>query len=176
LIGTLKTYFLAGTGDSSIAHRVNNYPFVEQMVREAPWFGIGGGAYIAPDTVHILDNQYLTTAIELGLVGLVILTFFLVWPALAALVARLRTPDPELRVLCAALAGAELAATLCSVTFDSLSFPIFVYVQALVAGLVGAAWLLASRATDVVPRERPESLRNGSTAHSNEMVLLTYLR
>jgi hypothetical protein len=170
LIGTLTSYFLAGTSDSSIAHRVNNYPFVEQMVREAPWLGIGGGAYIAPDTVHILDNQYLTTAIELGLVGMVALAFFLTWPALAALVARLRTANAELRLLCAALAGGELAAALGSATFDSLSFPMFVYVQALLAGLVGAAWLLVSRANDAAPRDGSSMYSNGSLTRDNSMV------
>jgi hypothetical protein len=145
LIGTLKSYFLAGTSDPSIAHRTNNYPFVEQMVRQAPWFGQGGGSYIAPDTLHILDNQYLTTAIELGLVGVAALIFFFLWPAIAALVARGRSADPALRNLCAALAGSELAAGLCSATFDSLSFPMFVNVQALVVGLIGAAWLLTEK-------------------------------
>jgi O-antigen ligase len=165
LLGTLKTYFLAGTADSSIAHRVNNYPYVEHLVRQAPWFGQGGGTYIIEGIgIHILDNQYLTTAIELGLVGLAALTFFLVWPALAAFSARRRTDDPELRDLCAALAGAALAATICSATFDSLSFPMFVNVQALVAGLIGAAWLLAGRKRAAVLGTR--SFRE----HSNGMV------
>jgi len=144
LIGTLKQFFLAGTSDPSLAHRVNNYPYVEQLVRQTPWFGQGGGTYIV-DELHILDNQYLTTTIELGLVGLVALIFFFLWPALAAIVARGRTIDPGLRDLCAALAGAALAATFCSGTFDSLSFPMFVNVQALVLGLIGAVWLLIDR-------------------------------
>jgi O-antigen ligase len=142
LIGTLKQFFLAGTSDASIAHRVGEYPWVEQTVRQAPWFGQGGGTYIVTE-VHILDNQYLTSAIELGLVGMMALAFYFIWPAVAALVARSRSADPRLRDLCAALAGAELAAVVCSYTFDSMSFPMFVGVQALVAGLIGAAWLLA---------------------------------
>ena len=151
LISTLKYFFLAGTADSSIAHRVNNYTYVEQQVRIAPWFGQGGGTYIPASGVNILDNQYLTTAIELGLVGLAMLAFFLIWPALAALTARRRADNPELRDLCAALAGAALAATVCSGTFDSLSFPMFVNVQALVLGLIGAAWLLANRNDKATP-------------------------
>jgi hypothetical protein len=66
----------------------------------------------------------------------------------AALGARSRSADPRLRDLCAALAGAELAAVVCSYTFDSMSFPMFVGVQALVAGLIGAAWLLARRKSE----------------------------
>jgi O-antigen ligase len=155
LINTFKYYFLAGTTDPSVAHRVNNYPYVENLVRQAPWFGQGGGTYLPASGINILDNQYLNTVIELGLVGMAVLAFYLLWPAFAALTARRRTSDPELRDLCAALAGAAFAATLCSATFDSLSFPMFVNVQALVVGLIGAAWLLADRKDEGIPRNQP---------------------
>jgi hypothetical protein len=167
LIGTLKQFFLAGTGDNSIAHRVNNYPYVEQLVRHAPWFGQGGGTYIVQE-VHILDNQYLTTTIELGLAGLVALIFFFLWPALAAFAARGRTMDPGLRDLCAGLAGAELAALFCSATFDSLSFPMFVNVQALLAGLVGAVWLLINRENESALAARPPREHSNGTPNRHE--------
>jgi O-antigen ligase len=150
LIGTLASYFLAGTSDSSVTHRTSNYPYVEQLVRHAPWLGQGGGTYIPSSQVNILDNEYLTTAIQLGVLGVLALGFFLVWPAVAALVARTRTTDRSLRDLCAALAGAEFAAVICSATFDSFSFPMFVNVQALVAGLCGAVWMLSSRPDGMV--------------------------
>lgn len=153
LIGTIANYFLSGTSDPSVAHRVNNYNLVEHLVQQTPWFGQGPDTYIVQNQVFILDNEYLTTVIELGLVGLVALTFFLVWPGIAALVARRRTADPELRDLCAALAGASFAAVVCSATFDSLSFPMFVNVQALIAGLVGAVWLLVEKEGEARPRD-----------------------
>ncbi len=159
LLGTLKEFFLAGAGDNSVAHRLNNYSYVEQVVRHAPWFGQGGGTYIPQlatgSSLHILDNQYLTTTIELGLVGLVALFFFLTWPAVAAFVARSRTANPELRDLCAALGGSSLAAIACSATFDSLSFPMFVNVEALVVGLTGATWLLVAGKYESVGRAQP---------------------
>jgi O-antigen ligase len=145
LIGTLARYFLAGTSDDSILHRVNNYPYVEHLVRQAPWLGTGGGTYSGQSAVNILDNQYLDVIIELGIIGLLAFVFYVVWPLLAALVARRRTADPRIRDLCAALAGAELAAIVCSATFDSEAFPIFVGVQALVVGLIGTAWRLAQQ-------------------------------
>jgi O-antigen ligase len=144
LIGTLTNYFMLGSSDSSIAHRTNNYPYVIQQVKLAPWFGTGGGTYIPQSAVNILDNEYLTIAISLGICGMLAFAFFLLWPAIAALVARSRTVSRELRDLCAALAGAELAALVCSATFDSMSFPMFVNVQALVAGLCGTSWILAT--------------------------------
>ena len=81
-------------------------------------------------------------AIELGLVGVGVFLFYLLWPAIAALVARKRAADQELRDLAAALAGGALAAAVASATFDSLSFPMFVNVQALILGLIGAVWLI----------------------------------
>ena len=66
----------------------------------------------------------------------------LTWPAIAALVARKRAADQELRDLAGALAGGALAAAVASATFDSLSFPMFVNVQALILGLIGAVWLI----------------------------------
>jgi O-Antigen ligase len=147
LVGTLGKYFTLGSSDPSIAHRTNNYNYVEQLVRQAPWFGNGGGTYL-PSSLHILDNQYLTTTIELGLVGLAALTFYFVLPVATALVARSRTVDAEMRTLCGALAGAALAAAICSGTFDSLSFPMFAYVDALVLGLCGTCWLIVARSQD----------------------------
>ena len=172
LIGTLKSFFLAGTSDNSVAHRVDNYPYVEQLVRQAPWFGQGGGTYIPQDvsgsSLHILDNQYLTTSIELGLVGLAALAFYLLWPAIAALTARRRSVDPQLRDLCAALAGSALAAMLCSATFDSLSFPMFANVHALVVGLIGAAWLLVARESAAVRRARLFGQQNIRTGNNRQ--------
>jgi O-antigen ligase len=145
VIGAFASLFGAGTADPSVATRVDDYPLVERLVAEAPWFGHGGGTYFAADVFDILDNQYLKSAIELGLIGLVALSAYLLVPLIAALVARRRSRDPELRLLCAALAGAALAATVCSFTFDSLSFPMVPNVHALVIGLIGACWQLSAR-------------------------------
>jgi hypothetical protein len=150
LIGTLTGFFLAGSSDPSITHRTNNYPYVLQLVKEYPWFGQGGGTYIPASALNILDNEYLTTAIELGLMGVIALIFVLLWPTIAALVAGTRTTDRKVRDLCAALAGAGFAAVICSATFDSLSFPMFVNVQALCAGLTGALWLLVNQRDDAL--------------------------
>jgi O-antigen ligase len=158
VIGTLTSFFQAGTRDDSVMARIYDYPEVERLVHQAPWFGHGGGTYLPENPMYILDNQYLKTAIELGLVGVVVLLAYFLVPLISALVARRHTSDPELRLLCAALAGAALAAGACSVTFDSLSFPMFSNVYALVIGLIGACWRLA--AVDTAPataraRRRP---------------------
>ena len=143
VIGTLTSFFGAGAADPSVATRLIDYPRVEQLIYEAPWLGHGGGTYLPDNVFDILDNQYLKTGIELGLIGIVVLAAYFLVPVVVALVARRHSGDPELRLLCAALAGAGLAAAVCSLTFDSLSFPTFANVHALVIGLIGAAWRLA---------------------------------
>ena len=167
LIGTLRTFFAAGTSDQSIATRVEDYPLVERLVQESPWVGHGGGTYISSNAIDILDNQYLKTAVELGLVGLIALVAFFVVPTCAALIARSHTDDPEVKLLCAALAGSALAATVCSFTFDSLSFPMFASVHALVIGVIGAGWRLVAgaEARAIAPR-RTGSLAGGQTVLS----------
>jgi hypothetical protein len=144
LIGTLSSLFGAGTKDTSVAYRVSDYPVVERFLEQAPWFGRGGWTYLPDNVIDILDNQYLKTAIELGLVGVAALGLFFLVPTVAALLARRRSDDAELRLLCAALAGAALAATASSFTFDSLSYPMFTGLYALVIGLIGAASQLAA--------------------------------
>jgi O-antigen ligase len=151
LIGTLANFFVAAPTDPSVTHRTNNYPYVLQLVKEAPWLGQGGGTYQPAFNTNILDNEYLTLVIELGLLGLAALIFYLLWPAVCAFVARGRTANPELRDLCAALGAAELAAVATSATFDSLSFPMFYSIQALIVGLIGAVWLIVKNEANDVP-------------------------
>jgi hypothetical protein len=143
LISTLTSFFSAGTSDPSVATRVGDYPLVERLTREAPWFGHGGGTYIPDSAIDILDNQYLKAAVELGLLGMLAVAVFFVVPVIAALVARRRSSDLETRLLSAALASSALAGAVCSFTFDSLSFPMFLNIHALVIGLIGVAWRLA---------------------------------
>ncbi len=167
LIGTLTSFFVAGSGDSSIAYRVSDYPLVDQFLQQAPLFGRGGGTYLPAIPLNIFDNQFLTTAVELGLVGVAALTAFFLVPAITALLARRRSNDPEIRFLCAALAGPALAAGVCSVTFDSLSFPMFANVYALVIGLIGATWRLAPAP------EAPDTVRADTSSPATESVLRT---
>jgi hypothetical protein len=155
LIGTLGSFFAGASSDPSIRYRTHDYPLAEELWHSAPVFGRGPGTWIPADSLNIFDNQYLGTVVELGLVGVLALLVFLFVPAIVALTARRWSTDPQLRLLAAALASAGLAATVVSVTFDSMSFPMFVNVYALVIGLAGACWRLAAaergRARDAIP-------------------------
>ena len=55
-----------------------------RSLEHALWFGQGGWTYLPDNLIDILDNQFLKTAIELGLVGIVALTSFLLVPAIVS--------------------------------------------------------------------------------------------
>jgi O-antigen ligase len=151
-------YGASGT-DPSVTHRTNNYPYVAHLVSQAPLLGAGGDTYL-PDVVHILDDQWLDIAIDLGYVGVFAFAVMFIAPLVTVLKARAKSCDPSLRLLCAALAGGFLTAGVCSAFFDSFSFPLFYNVLALELGLAGGCWRLATSKSG--RRElRPRSLQCG---------------
>ena len=145
LIGTLTSFFAGASSDPSIEYRTHDYPVAEQLWQSAPWFGHGPGTYIPADSLNIFDNQYLETGwsssgwSESGARRL---------PApsgarssrRSATGARIRTSASCAR----RWPAPDCAGAVCSLTFDSLSFPMFVNVYALLIGLIGACWRLAA--------------------------------
>jgi hypothetical protein len=144
LIGTLMSFFTGAGNDPSIMYRTHDYPVAEEVWRAAPWFGHGPGSWMPVDSLYIFDNQYLAAAVELGLIGILALFVFVTFPAIVALACRRWTKNEDLRLLCAALGAAALVAPACSMTFDSMAFPMFVNVYALLIGLIGACSRLAA--------------------------------
>ncbi|MCX6502859.1 MAG: O-antigen ligase family protein [Microbacterium sp.] len=139
-LGTLMSALTADNSDPSIATRTNNYPRVVRMVDERPWFGLGPGNYHADNALQILDNQYLNAAVSIGLIGLAFLVVYLWLPAVSTVLAARAARTPALRALAGATAGGLAVAAVCSVTFDSLSFPVFALVYPLLVGLAGGVW------------------------------------
>jgi O-antigen ligase len=144
-VTTLASFVGAGSDDSSVAARLVDYPMVQRMVAENPWFGTGGGTFMFHNTFEILDNQYLKSAIELGVVGMIGLLAWFLGPIFIGAAARRRATDPVLRALAGALTAAAAAGAVSSATFDSLSFNQFAGLHALVVGCIGAAWVLSRR-------------------------------
>lgn len=146
LVGTLAAYFRNAGTDTSISTRTDDYPLVESLVLANPWFGQGGGTYLPDDLLTILDNSYLKWVVEFGLVGLaVLLVFYVALPIMTAVVIRRRATCDESAMLAAALAGGLAAAAVSGATFDSLAFPTFACLQALLVGVLGALWQVVAR-------------------------------
>lgn len=160
-VGTLTGALTADASDPSIANRVNNYPRVELMIDDRPLFGTGPGTYDTSNLVYVLDNQYLTSAVTTGIVGLLCVAFYLLFPAATAFIAARHTTDPSTRALAGALAGGLAAAAVCSVAFDSLSFPVFALTYPLLVALAGAVWKIC-RAEAALPGSRPIPTTRGT--------------
>lgn len=158
LIGTLASFFTGASTDPSIQYRTHDYPLAEDAWQRAPWVGHGPGTWIPADSLNIFDNQYLNSAVELGTIGVLALVVFLLVPGMFAIVTRRWSADPDLRLLCGALAAAALVAPVASFTFDSLSFPMFVNVYALVIGLIGACSRLAAAERDRARKLTPATV------------------
>jgi O-antigen ligase len=142
LISTLFNSATAGSADTSITSRTEDYPLALRLVTGRPWFGTGPGTWTPTNVLDIFDNEYLQTAVTMGVVGVVGLLAYLLVPALAALTAARNAEGGELRLLAASAAAAGLIATVTSGTFDAMSFPVFALSYPFFVGLSGASWLM----------------------------------
>ncbi len=145
LISTMFSSATAGSSDSSITFRTDDYPVALRLVADRPWFGTGPGTWMPANVLDIFDNQYLLTAVTMGVIGLVGLVVYLVVPPLAALAAARNAEGNELSLLAGSAAAAGLIATVASGVFDSMSFPVFALLCPFFIGLSGASWLMVKK-------------------------------
>jgi hypothetical protein len=139
LLGTLKGLFLAGEQDPSIAARTEDYAKIPGLMHGYEIFGRGLGTF-QPLAYFYLDNQYLGSLLEGGIVALLALLACSVIGIGVSRGIRHRTAEPALRGMGQALAGSIAALALCAGTFDELSFRQCTYTFFLVLGCAGALW------------------------------------
>nr|WP_254071652.1 MULTISPECIES: O-antigen ligase family protein [unclassified Rathayibacter] len=170
LLGTLTGSIGAGTSDSSITNRLDNYPRVAALVAHQPYLGTGPGTYLPDSALLILDNQYLGAAITLGLLGAAAVLAYFGVPALFGLIAAQFAQDPRLRALTGSVAASATVAAVASATFDSLGFPVFALLFPFVLGLSGSCWLLvrAELALPSAPRSDTPVPSRGEIDHVSE--------
>jgi O-antigen ligase len=139
LLGTLRNLFASARSDTSITYRTDDYALVGEYIRQSPWWGRGPGTFLS-DRYMFLDNQYLLTAIEIGLVGLAVVVCYLLATAFLGRGARHRSRDPAVRDLGQALAATSLTGAVTAFTFDAFSFLMFAGFVPLCLGVAGALW------------------------------------
>jgi O-antigen ligase len=131
-----------GTESSSVS-RVGAYSSAVPFIAQHPWFGQGFQTFF-PQIYFYVDNQYLTSLIETGVVGLgAVATLFGTGWILARRARRVVTGE-QARDLLQSLAATVAAAAVSFATFDALSFGIAAGLTFLMLGCAGAAWRLAS--------------------------------
>lgn len=138
LLGSIRGLFVSAGTDTSITARTDDYPAVEAFFRSAPWLGRGPFTFL-PSVYRTLDNQYLGSLVEGGVVGLLTMVALLLGTTAVALrIARRVPPGPD-RVLALALAAGLATAMVLFASFDAYSFPMCMGTVFLLVGLVGAA-------------------------------------
>lgn len=168
MIATLHSTLTIGSADPSISTRLNNYPRVEAMVSDRPWFGTGPGTHLPENALKILDNQYLKSAVEMGLPGALAVGLFFASTAYAGLLAARHFQDPEMKALSGAVLGAGAASLVASAAFDSFSFPTFTLIFGFIAGLAGVVWVAARSENNAQPTSSVH--KNLSSASEGELI------
>ncbi len=128
--------------DYSSKSRAGAFAAAGPYLAHHPWFGQGFQTFL-PQTYFFVDDQYLISLIETGVVGLAALITVFATGWLTARSARLIAPDAQAGDLAQSLAASVAAAAACFATFDTLSFSIAAGLCFLLLGCVGAAWRLA---------------------------------
>jgi O-antigen ligase len=141
LLATLKSLVMAGESDPSVQARVEDYAYVTPFIKERPWLGRGVGTFL-PELYQLLDNQWLTTLVQTGIVGVAgLVVFFMSGVVVAGRVRRFARSERD-RDLAAVLAVGIAVAAVSSFTFDSMYFTTFFITVHLMLGLTGALWRL----------------------------------
>lgn len=143
MVGTVRGLFQSIGNDPSATSRSNSLDAVGDIIARSPVLGRGFGTFTP--SYRILDNQYLLTLVELGLVGLVALIGLLATGIILAVDARTWPADALTRQLGPALAASVLVGAVFTGLFDALSFRMAGGTLFLLLWLCGAYWRLARR-------------------------------
>ena len=141
LIYSVLHLFDNPTQNSSITVRYARYPLAFKYIGERPWLGRGTGTWVAPQ-YQIMDNQWLETLLSNGFVGAFAYAALHITAITVAWMALKRSPEREVRHLCAALISTQFMGLVVAATFDSLAFLTFATTLGLMVGLCGTVWRL----------------------------------
>src|ERR1022692_242124 len=142
---SLLTSFAATFGplwaDSNSASRASALSSAVPLIAQHPWFGQGFQTFF-PQKFFYVDNQFLTSLIETGIVGLSALLALFITGWFTAWNARLAATDIRDKDLAQCLVAGLAVAALNFGTFDVLSFSLAPGLYFLLLGCIGAQWRL----------------------------------
>ena len=143
-------HLIMGIGtDASTTSRTGAYSRAAPLISQHPLLGRGFGTF-EPLVYFYTDNQYINSAIEVGLVGLVVIVALLITGWVTARQTRRVSSDPEIRHLAQCMA-ASVAVIMCdSASFDSLHYEMATGIIFLILGGIGALYRLASAGNGLV--------------------------
>jgi O-antigen ligase len=147
LVGTYFSLFANSGQDNSVTGRTDRYGTIGRYFTDSPFIGWGLGR-VRPG-LPIVDNQYLATLVDGGLIALLALAVLFVVSMSVARGARRRAADEWSQSLGQSLAASIVVALATFMTYDALNFRVASVVLFIVIGAGGALWRL-------VREERPE--------------------
>jgi O-antigen ligase len=136
LLGTLTGLFTGISSDTSAQSRTGSFSLAFEFIERAPVFGRGFQTFLP--AFRILDDQYLGTLIETGIVGLLALLALFLSGARQGWVIRRDSSDPETKSLGQSLCAAIVSALVSFALFDAFSFPMAGDLIFLLLGCVAA--------------------------------------
>ncbi|NRQ32517.1 O-antigen ligase family protein [Nonomuraea sp. NN258] len=149
VLGTIFDLFANLNTDSSISYRTHDYTVAGREIAKSPWLGRGLGTWYAPKHL-IFDNQYISSLVETGVIGLLVFLGLFGAALWSVLRSRYLSADPVVRDLCLALVACLVVPLLGSATFDLRSFATVTGLSFLLMGVSGAM-LRATRAAVAAP-------------------------
>ena len=157
LLGTIRSLFTNVGNDPSVEGRTDDFVLIFEFVGERPYFGRGLGTFI-PEVYFFVDNQWLLTLVDGGILGLVGLIVLMLGSATVARQVFWRRWGTEAGELGNAFAAMLVAASVGFATFDALGFRMNAGLVFLTIGMVGALWRIEVRDPGVPWRTREERL------------------
>jgi O-antigen ligase len=154
IVRNLNNLFFAIGTDASTTSRANALSNATPLIGQHPWFGEGFGTFM-PSVFFYTDDQYLNSAIELGLVGVAAIVALFITGLWSARNVRRRSADPEIRHLGQCMAASCTVMLIIFGTFDALYFPMAAGITFLILGCLAALWRLTREST-CAPRRNPQ--------------------
>lgn len=141
VIGTLIGFFtpsvLKATEVGNDNGRLADYAWSVPHIAERPLFGMGIGSLDPERGARFIDNQYMSTVLEMGVFGLLAFAY-LGWRAISVPFLAGKEAQGELGALLIGFAASATVFVACSATFDTLGFPQVTYLFFVLAALCTA--------------------------------------
>jgi hypothetical protein len=167
MLGTLLGLFSGISNDSSALSRTDSYSIAIEFIQRSPWLGRGFATFLP--VYRILDNQYLGTLIELGVVGLASVLLLYATGVVIGLRIRKRSRDLITRSLGQSLAASAAAGAISFALFDAFSFSMLSGMMFFVLGAIGALDRLQTIGREAEPQRNPVT---GQFAVINDRLLV----
>ena len=147
LVDTVRDLFEDVSSDASVTDRTTDLDPIFEYVAETPLIGRGYGTF-DPQEYFFVDNQYLLTLVETGVVGISgLLVLLMIGPVVARRI-RQATDDDDVADLTRALSAIVVIAAVACALFDLFSFRIVTGLLFVALGLLGAMYRITYERLD----------------------------